>query len=138
MPRTQDSDVGDAEEQLREEEAQAEFPAGRRVGIVGYDYAATARSMCLVCDGQGLPDNDCVIARGSLRYAVRVKLRKPERFAHEACVLSGAILQVHGSLAEHVAESARFLGEAAFQHVPEDLQRQLLEACDVFREAESG
>ena len=139
LPRTQDSDVGDAEEHLRQEATQAEFPAGRRLGIVGYDFAASGRSKCVVCDEHGLPNADCEIAKDCLRYAVRVKARKPERYVHEACVLSGAVLGLRGFLPEHVAESARCIGDAAFgDEVPEDLKGGLLDACDVFREALSG
>ena len=137
-----DEAAPDAAAVLLEQEARdgAAHPAAARLGIVGFDFANTGRaSKCFVCEEKGLPKEAMLIKPTSLRYSYRWRARKPERFVHEDCVLSGALLDLRWHTHAHTVTSSRFLSDAAFDEKhPEPLRRRLRDAEWVFRAAESG
>ena len=109
--------------------------ASWRVGIMGFDLAATGKSTCIACAAAGLSGAQSLIAQGSWRFHFRLRSNSVERYVHAACVLSGAVLNCAGIGRVHLTESAIFLRYAA--SIAES-SAPLLDAADVFDAAASG
>ena len=112
---------------------------GRKLGICGFDMTPSDRSRCIVCLHAGLPDTVAKIEKDSHRFFCRLKVNKPDRSVHSACVLSGGTLTLSETTKKKFLEgSAAWLRNAVASEVQQDRQLLFLNAADVFAAALSG
>ena len=110
-------------------------PSGSKLGICGYDIAATSRSSCVLCLDCGLSEKDSKIMSGTGRFLFRPKRNVPDRSVHVACVRSGAIFDFSRGSLTHWEDSMRWLSQAAELHESDaELRAFFTEICNIFRE----